>query len=71
MLLRLLAYVALGIDCIIKHQYILAALCFITPFIGPLGMWSAAAAGIFFFMMGVYIEGFVALGVLIFNLVGN
>ena len=71
MLLRLIAYLALGVDAVMKHQYLLAVLCFGTPFAGPVGMFTATLAGILFFIQGYYIEGAVSVGVVILNLIGN
>jgi hypothetical protein len=71
MLLRLVAYCGLGVDCVVKGHMILAMICFGTPFAGPIGMWLAAVAGIWFFLIGLRAEGSVSIGVLLFNLIGN
>lgn len=71
MLLRIVAYCGLGVDAVIKRQYLLAVLCFAVPFASPVGMWIAILAGVLFVIQGYYIEGAVSVGVVIFNLVGN
>jgi hypothetical protein len=71
MLLRLLAYSGLGIDAVIRHEWFLALLCFVTPFIRAAGMGTAIAAGVVFLALGQYTEGGIAIGVVVYNLVGN
>jgi len=69
--LRLVVYWAFGVDAVLRHQFALAALCFLVPFAGPLGMWIATFAGVLFLIQRFYIEGAVAIGLVLFNLVGN
>lgn len=71
MLLRLLAYWGLAVDALARGEWILALLCFATPFLGPIGMWTAGVVGVWFMARGQFIEGIVALGVLAFILLGN
>jgi hypothetical protein len=71
MVLRLVVYWALGLDALLRHQFVLAILCFVVPFAGPIGMHIATLAGIFFLFRMFYIEGAIAIGLIIFNLVGN
>ena len=71
MLLRLVVYWGLGADAVLKRQFVLAVMCFGIPFAGPLGMWIAMLAGILFLIQGFYFESAVAVGLVIFNLVGN
>ncbi|MGB9459023.1 MAG: hypothetical protein WCB12_23470 [Bryobacteraceae bacterium] len=49
----------------------LALLCFTTPFIGTFGMGTAFVAGLTFIVLGQYVEGAIAIGVVVVNLVGN
>lgn len=71
MLLRLLVYLALGVDAVIRQRFLAAVLCFAVPFAGPVGMWIAALAGIVFLIQHCYIEAIAAIGVVIFNVLGN
>src|ERR1700681_2016649 len=71
MLLRLMVYWALAVDAIARHHLILSLVCFGIPFAGPVGMFLAFLAGIGFLVQGLYLEGFLAIGLVIFNLVGN
>jgi len=71
MALRLLAYLGLGIDALARHEWLLSLLCFTTPFIGKFGMGTAFVVGIVFLVLGHYLEGVIAIGVVVFNLVGN
>jgi hypothetical protein len=61
----------LGIDAVVRGEWVLAFLCFTTPFLGPSGMATAFVAGIAFIVFGQYVEGAIAIGLVIFNLVGN
>jgi hypothetical protein len=71
MLLRFVVYWALGVDAVIRRQFLLAVLCFGVPFAGPIGMWAATLAGVGFLIQGCDVEGTLSIGVVIFNLVGN
>jgi len=71
MLLRFVVYWALGVDAAIRGQFLLAVLCFGTPFAGPIGMWLATLAGAVFVFQRCYVEGALSIGVVIFNIVGN
>src|ERR1017187_2095810 len=71
MLLRLLTYLGLGIDAVVRREWLLALLCFTTPFIGTFGMGTAFVAGLTFIVLGQYVEGAIAIGVVVFTLVGN
>jgi hypothetical protein len=71
MTLRLLAYLALGIDASARREWLLALLCFTTPFIGKYGMGTAFVAGMAFIAMGQFAEGAIAIAVVVFNLIGN
>lgn len=68
MLLRLLAYLGLGIDAVARREWLLALLCFTTPFIGKVGMGTAIVAGVGFVAFGLYAEGGIAIGVVVFNM---
>jgi sulfite exporter TauE/SafE len=71
MLLRLVAYWALGISAAIRHQFVIAGICLVIPFMGAMRMWLAAFAGILFLVVGLYVHAIMAFGALIFNLEGN
>ncbi len=71
MLLRLLTYVGLGIDAVVRGEWLVAVLCFMTPCGGPLRMATAFVAGVTFVVFGQYVEGAIAIGILVYNLVGN
>jgi hypothetical protein len=71
MLLRFVAFVALAIDALIRRQYVAGLLCLATPFTGPIGMLLAVIAGALFLVSGHYVEGVLAIGIVLFNLIGN
>ena len=52
MLLRIVAYLGLGVNVVRHRDFVLAAFCFVTPFIGPYGMITAVLAGAGFAIFG-------------------
>ncbi len=71
MLLRLVVYLGLAVDAFIKGRYVLGALCCFVPFIGRRGMYLAAFTGIVFYIERYFLEGTLAIGLVLFNLQGN
>ncbi len=71
MVLRLVLYAALAVDALIRGHYIIAALCFVTPFLGPRGMTVAILAAVLFLSDGLQVEALLCVGYVVFCLVGN
>jgi hypothetical protein len=68
MLLRLLVYSALGVDAVIRREFLAAVLCFSVPFAGPIGMWIATLAILVFLIQRSYIESAGSIGLVILNM---
>jgi len=71
MILRFVAFLALAIDAFIRRQYVAGLLCLATPFTGTTGMLLAVIAAALFLVSGHYVEGALAIGMVLFNLIGN
>lgn len=71
MLLLLIIYGGVGIDCLVRRQFVLACLCFMVPFMSSAGMVLSVVLSIYFGILGQWIEAVVPAAYLIFCLVGN
>lgn len=71
MVLRLVLFLALGVDAVINQQLLTAVFAFGTPFGGPIGVYLATITAILFAFSGRFVEASLAGGYLLFTLAGN
>jgi hypothetical protein len=64
-------YWTLGVLALVNKEYTPAALCFVIPFLGWMGMFAAAIVAILFWVDGEHLFSALSIGLVILNLVGN